>query len=261
MPSREEALLLAKHLHALDGGPEVRRKAAARALGRLDPTDAPELIHHLLVLARSGQEPASCALSDVVAALGMEGAELPNAAQLKRLAAVQDLSTVAALFPEGPAVKEYHPGAAAKADAQLFSQSLGHLKTLARLTRNPDELSKLAVVSNPSVLRNVLINPRLTEELVVRIAARRPARPEPLVEIWRSPRWSSRHWVRRALVFNPYLPPDVGAKIVPLLPASDLEELSRDNGLHPALREQARMLLSTERAPDAAERGSAKPLA
>ena len=116
-------------------------------------------------------------------------------------------------------------------------------KQQARLTRDPDVLSRLATVSNPAVLRNVLLNPRLTEPLVVRIAARRPARPEPLVEIWKTPRWSVRHAVRRALVFNPYLPPEVGAKIVPLLNASDLRELVADTGLLPALRQQAARLL------------------
>jgi hypothetical protein len=93
------------------------------------------------------------------------------------------------------------------------------------------------------VVRNALLNPRLTEPLVVRMAARRPARPEPLVEIWSSPRWTARHAVRRALVFNPYLPPDVGAKIVPLLNSTDLAELAADSSVHPSLREQAARLL------------------
>jgi hypothetical protein len=75
------------------------------------------------------------------------------------------------------------------------------------------------------------------------MAARRPARPEPLVEIWKS-RWFSRHAVRRALVFNPYLPPEVGVKIVPLLSASDLEELAADFSVHATLREQASRLLA-----------------
>ena len=141
------------------------------------------------------------------------------------------------------AVQEYDEDAAKRADAKLFTQSLGHMKTQARLTKNPDQLARLAVASNAEVVRNVLINPRLTEDIVVRIAARRPARPEPLLEIWRSAKWSSRPTVRRALAFNPYFPPEVGTKIVPLLSVSDLKELSRDNFVHPALKEQAIALL------------------
>lgn len=247
MPARENAMAVARRLHGLDGGLELRRKAAARELARLDPTDATELIHELLRLARDGWEPAGCVLSSFLAALDLEAAQIPHAAALKRLASLQDLDEVAALFPEGPPKQELDASAAAKADARLFSSPLGYLKTRARLTTNPDELAKLAIVSNPAVVRNVLLNPRLTEELVVRLAARRPARPEPLVEIWRSPKWSVRYPVRKALVFNPYLPPEVGAKIVPLLQIQDLEALAADTGVHEALRHQARLLLPAKR--------------
>jgi hypothetical protein len=243
MPTRAEARAIAEKLHRLSGGAEVTRKAAARQIAKLDPTDATELIHHLLWLSRKGYEPASCVLNSFVSALAMEAAQIPYASELKRLATIQDLEPVAALFADGPAKREMDAGAAAKADAKLFTQSLGHLKTLARVTRNPDELSRLAIASNPAVVRNVLINPRLTEALVVRIAARRPARPEPLIEIWKSPRWSVRHAVRRALVFNPYLPPEIGTKIVPLLSTQDLIELTQDGSVHESLRAEARVLL------------------
>ena len=104
----------------------------------------------------------------------------------------------------------------------------------------------MAVASHPTVVREVLKNPRLTEAVVVRIAARRPARPEPLTEIWLSARWSQRPAVRRALVLNPYLPPEVGAKIVPLLLHAELEEVAADSGLHTSLRQQAKTLLAGE---------------
>ncbi|WP_223759254.1 hypothetical protein [Myxococcus sp. RHSTA-1-4] len=244
MPTLEDARTVARFLHALSGGAEVRRKAAARELARRDPLDTNELVGHLISLARHGWGPASCVLSDFMAALEQEATSIPHVEALRRLAHVQSLDTVADLFAEGPAQKEMDADAAARADANAFSQSLGHLKQQARLTRDPDTLSRLATVSNPTVLRNVLINPRLTEDLVVRIAARRPARPEPLIEIWKSPRWSVRHAVRRALVFNPYLPPEIGAKIVPLLNTTDLREVVASNSLHPALREQAARLLA-----------------
>ncbi|MBJ6759399.1 hypothetical protein JGU66_01410 [Myxococcaceae bacterium JPH2] len=244
MATLDEARTTARNLHALAGGPGVRRKAAARELARRDPLDANELIGQLLLLSREGWEPATCVLPDFMAALAEESEHIPHVAALKRLAHVQSLESVADLFAKGPARREFDADAAARSDALAFSQPLGHLKQQARLTRDPDVLSRLATVSDPSVLRNVLINPRLTEELVVRIAARRPARPEPLVEIWRSPRWSVRHAVRRALVFNPYLPVDIGAKLVPLLNAADLRELAGDTSVHSALREQATRLLT-----------------
>ena len=238
-----EAREVVRKLLALGGGPEVLRKAAARVLGAMNPTDATELLRQLIKLSRGGFEPATEVLPAFTRALDMEAAQIPYHAQLQRVAALQELDEVELLFTRAPAKKEYELDAARRADSKLFSLPLGQLKQIARMTKNPDELSKLAVVADPSVIRNVLINPRLTEALVVRIAARRPARPEPLLEIWRSTRWSARPLVRKALVFNPYFPPEVGAKIVPLLSGAELRELSEDSSVHPTLREQARGLL------------------
>ncbi|MFL5320987.1 MAG: hypothetical protein ACJ790_15095 [Myxococcaceae bacterium] len=245
MAERDEAQTVAKRLHALLGGPEVTRKAAARELARRDPTDATELIHHLLTLAREGWEPASCVLSSMVAALTLEAAEIPYAHALRRLAEIQDLENVSAFLAEGPPKKEMNKGAAAKRDAQAFSDSLGHLKTKARLTRDRDTLTKLLTVSHPDVIRNALLNPRLTEQTVVNTAARRPSRPEPLWEIFKSEKWGVRHQIRRALVFNPYTPLELGAKLVPLLNETDLRELARDNNVHEAIRMQAESLVES----------------
>lgn len=243
MDGLTQARQLARKLHALGGNNEIARKAAARELARRHPTDATELLQHLIELSREGFEPASCVLSSFVSALQLERDQIPFAEELKRIAQLQDLDPVVGLFTSGAPIKELDRGEAAKRDANQFNRSLGHLKQSARLTRNPDELSKLALASDPSIVRNALMNPRLTEALVVRIAARRPARPEPLVEVWKSPKWSTRHAVRRALAFNPYFPPEVAAKILPLLSSTDLEELAANTGMNPSLRLQARRLL------------------
>jgi len=239
----EEVREAIRRLAALGGGPEVLRKAAARALAGLDPAAATELLVGVVTLARQGWKPAASVVTGFSRALELESERIPHIEELRRAAALLEQPVAEGLFAEGAPTREYDLDAAARADAKLFSEPLGHLKTRARLTRNPDELSRLAIVSNPSVIREVLRNPRLTEELVVRIASRRPARPEPLVEIWRSQRWSSRPAVRRALVFNPYLPVEVGVRIVPLLTRVDLEVLVDDGSVHVAMREQARVLL------------------
>jgi hypothetical protein len=230
-------------LHALGGGADVVRKAAARTLATLTPSEAAVLLEQVIELARTRWVPAVAVVQAFTRALEFEAAGLPQVAALRRVAAMQAQPAVEALFPEGQVLQEYDLDAAARADARLFSAPLGWLKTRARLTRNPDELARLAVVSNATVVREVLRNARVTEDLVVRIAARRPARPEPLVEIWHSAKWSLRPAVRRALVFNPYFPPDVGAKIVPLLTKADLQHLVSDAAVHPSLREAAGVLL------------------
>src|SRR4051794_29462529 len=125
MEAGDDARVVARRLHAL-GGEEMIRKAAARELAERDPVEANELLHHLILLARHGWEPASCVLSAFVAALALERDRIPYANELRRIARLQDLDTVAALLNDARAVRELDRREAAKQDAQQFSQSLGH---------------------------------------------------------------------------------------------------------------------------------------
>jgi hypothetical protein len=246
------AQALARKLDAVSADPILERKAAARFLAGMDPTDGAELLHLLIQKSRAGSAQAHSALWALANALSWEAADIPQAETLKRLASLQDFEEVALLFAKAPPSQVFDARIAAKKNAQAFGETLGHQKTKARLTKNKDLLAKLATNQDPSVIAQLLINPTLTEELVIRIAARRPTQPEPLQEIWKSPKWSRRPAVRRALVFNPYLPPETSAKIVPLLGRKDLEEVSRDKALADAIRRQAQVLLQGNK--EAAER-------
>lgn len=233
-----------QRMHALAGGADVRKRAVARALRELLPEDTARLLEEVLALERAGDDAARCVLGSLLAALEDPrlGRELTQAlAELPRAALPE---AVLGLLATGPALRTLDEDAAARADARNFPETLGLLKTRARTARDADTLARLALASDASVVRNLLCNPRLTEPAVVRLAAHRPARGEPLVEVWRS-KWSSRHLVRRALVFNPYLPPGVGVKLVPLLLRTDWEEIAGDAGLHPSVRAEAQALLAT----------------
>ena len=113
--------------------------------------------------------------------------------------------------------------------------TLGERKALAR-RRDPTLLARLASDPNPEVVRRLLENPRLTENDVVRMVARRPARPETLAEIVRSARWIHRPRVRLALLLNPDAPPDLVAPITSLLARQELEEVVHAPPVHPAVR-------------------------
>jgi hypothetical protein len=245
----EDGASFVQRMHALTGGAEVRKRAAARALQALPPLQAAQLLEEVLALERSGDEAAACVLGTTLAALEDESLCGDFTASLARLPRTSLPEAVEGLLASGPPARTLDEDAAARADARNFPETLGLLKTRARTARDADTLSRLALASNPQVVRNLLLNPRLTEPDVVRLAARRPARSEPLAEVWRS-RWSTRHLVRRALAFNPYLPPEVGVKLVPLLLRTDWEELVGDASLHPAVRAEARTLLLA--APEAA---------
>ncbi len=234
-----------RRLHAVAGGRQLRTRAVARALQALPPAEAARLLGEVLALERAGDEDATCVLGSIMTALGDPalGRELTRA--LAALSPAELPQEVVGLLVSGPAWRTLDEDAAARAEARNFPEMLGLLKTRARTARDPDALTRLALASDPSVVRYLLVNPRLTEPDVVRLAARRPARGEPLLEVWRS-KWGSRHSVRRALVFNPYLPPEVGVTVVPLLLRTDWEEIARDGALHPSVRAEAHALLQAQ---------------
>ncbi|MBV9949018.1 MAG: hypothetical protein JOZ69_19370 [Myxococcales bacterium] len=103
--------------------------------------------------------------------------------------------------------------------------TLGERKSLAR-RHNRDTLHRLLADSHPDVIRALLRNPRLTEDDVLRLAARRPGRGEVLAEVARSG-WSHRPRIRLALVMNPATPMEIAARIAGLLLRPELERVAR----------------------------------
>ncbi len=99
--------------------------------------------------------------------------------------------------------------------------TLGERKSLARKP-DRDMVEKLLLDPHPEVIRRVLVNPRMTEDLVLRLATRRTCPGEVLAEIARFPRWSTRSRIRLALVLNPALPEDIAARLVSLLLRQEL---------------------------------------
>jgi hypothetical protein len=134
-------------------------------------------------------------------------------------------------------------------DALLDALTLGHRKAAARGQRDPDLLARLAADGDPSVVRELLQNPRLTEPLVVRIAARRPCRPETLRRVFEDRRWRVRASVRAALAKNPFLEPAVALQILPGLDQAALQEIAGDSAMNGAVRALARRLTVIRRAP------------
>jgi hypothetical protein len=99
--------------------------------------------------------------------------------------------------------------------------TLGERKSLARKP-DRDTIERLLLDPHPDVIRRVLANPRLTEDHVLRLAARRPCPGAVLAEIARSTRWSGRSRVRLALVLNPSVPEDISVRLVSLLLRQEL---------------------------------------
>ena len=113
--------------------------------------------------------------------------------------------------------------------------TLGERKFLAR---RPDRetMQRLLGDPHPAVIHRLLGNPRVVEDDVVRLAARRPGRAEVLAEIARSTKWVHRPRVRIALVMNPATPPEIAARIGGLLLRHELEQVASSPAVPAAVR-------------------------
>jgi hypothetical protein len=120
--------------------------------------------------------------------------------------------------------------------------TLGERKTLAsKPTRRIIERALLD--PHPQVARKLLSNPKLTEDEVIRMAARRPGPPGVLAEIALHPRWRRRRRVALALVYNHYLPTWFGLSLLPWLDSREAAEVAADSRLDEDIRGGAKDLL------------------
>lgn len=113
--------------------------------------------------------------------------------------------------------------------------TLGERKSLAR---RPDRamVDRLLRDPHPDVIRQLLVNPKLTEDDVLGLAARRPCRPDVLTQIARATRWVHRPRIRIALVLNPDTPLDIAAPLVGLLMRHELRLVATSTTVPPAVR-------------------------
>lgn len=238
-PAEAAARALVHRLLALDEGP-IRARAAARSLAEGEPD---ETVKVLAALCRGGGAPERAALRAVGQAFLEPGDDLSYqaCAALYACAAARELSEVTAFFLSPPPRKAYVPPRDPP-DAHLAHLSLGHKKALARMRKDPDFLARLAAEGAPEVVRELLRNPQLTEPFAVRIAARRPCRPETLRLLAEAPRWRTRPAVALAIARNPYAEPAVALKLLGFLVRANLADLGRDGAVHPLVRALAARL-------------------
>lgn len=108
--------------------------------------------------------------------------------------------------PDEPPVPDYGAGR---------ELTVGERRSLARRPHRR-AFEKLLADPHPLVIRQLLDNPLLTEEDVVRMVARRPARLVVLRELGQTPRWLTRTRVRMAVVLNPGSPNDMAVPVLQL---------------------------------------------
>jgi hypothetical protein len=204
-----------------------------------------EFVHHLIQEGRRGIKRDQ---SDLLTILAEFAVKLPPEAKERMAASAWEKRHMeAAGFFSSPRLSVPETGR----DEKVLKGRNGKPLTLGErknFARNPSRhiLAKLLHDPSPEVIRNLLGSPRMTEKDVIRIASMRPTRPEILEVIFRSRRWISSYRVKVTLVSNPYLPPEIGVKIVPSLLMQDLRSLVEDTLVHPEVRAAMKLLLSME---------------
>ncbi|UCF88950.1 MAG: hypothetical protein JSV70_01450 [bacterium] len=119
---------------------------------------------------------------------------------------------------------------------------LGVRKSMAR---KPDlaAIESLMLEQDPSVIHNLLNNPRTIEDIVVKMASLRPTSAQVLEEICAHPKWSARYSVKKSLAFNPYSPPRMVHSLLPTLLLKDLIDVTLSTVLHPEVRAGAKRFI------------------
>lgn len=121
--------------------------------------------------------------------------------------------------------------------------TLGERKAVA-VGWDPTKLERLINDNDPAVVEKLCKNPRIQEQHILAIAARRPTLPILLDVVLREPRWGRRAIVRETLLQNPYIDTGTALCYLPTLPATALERIQCATELHPAVLDFSRYLLA-----------------
>ncbi len=232
----------------LEGLPEaaMRREALLVELEGREPEPAYRLLSG--ALARSDLETLERTAHEVLA---RGGALRPFAYALRAAlyaeAAARGDTFVARLL-RSPQAAESMADPSAALPRDVAELPLGRRRSLAK-GDDRHLLEKLLLDPDAIVVGHLLENPRIREDDVVRLAARRPVPAPTLGAIHASRRFGARPRVRQALAGNPYCPTDVALEAMAPLPGPVLRDLARDETLHPDVRRHAREQLDRRSAP------------
>lgn len=120
--------------------------------------------------------------------------------------------------------------------------TVGERRSLARRP-NRRSFEKLLSDPHPLVIRQLLGNPKLTEDDVIRLATRRPARSEVMAQLAQSPRWLRRPRVRLSILLNPGAPSTMALPLLGLCTRGELRIVVESTEASPLLRSTARELV------------------
>jgi hypothetical protein len=215
-------------------------------LSELRDADAADLLSSLCEDGERADPAAREALLVVAMLLAATG-DSPFVERLRQHAEERRLLSLARLLRRGgdpiarplsePPIPDYGTGR---------ELTVGERRSLAR-SNDRKVLSKLLRDPHPLVLRQLLGNPRLTEDDVVRLAARRPLPASTVEALADSPRWLRSQRIRLTLLLNPGTPEAVSMPLLAVCTRCELVEVVHGVDASLTLRGAAQELL--ERSP------------
>jgi hypothetical protein len=208
------------------GHASLRVSYVSGVLASTPIADLARALDLLCARAEQAEEPAREVLLSIVDALSAPEAQ-DVAQRLREEAAGESLLSLERLVRQPLAPRTTLLPDLDPKDERVPDYGAGRTLTLGErksLARRPDRnlLERLLLDPNPDVIARLLKNPRLTEDDVVRLSARRPGRPDVLAAIARDPKWLHRARVRLTLALNPDTPGTLAAPIVGLLIRQEL---------------------------------------
>ena len=225
--------------------PEARMRIIyfCKRLAELDDEIAIEVLRALLTRATERH----VAALEILSAMGEDDYLITGlgAAKVSRIyhqARRSEYDDVMRFLSRPRAVKQYGEESDVASMYAIQDRTAGEKRFIAR-TGNRETLDRLTYDLDPLVIRELLGNPRVTERMVMKIAARRPCTPEVLAEIARHPRWVSRPDLREAIIRNPYVDPGLALSLAPTLLRSQLKQVAGDAEVHEEVKRQVRDLL------------------
>jgi hypothetical protein len=225
--------------------PEIALRVGwlSEQLGVWPVANAATLLDGLCEQAESSDPDAREAV--MVAALMFVGlGECELVEQLREEAAARRLLSLDRLLRRGPPAPVYKRRID---DLPVPDYGTGRELTVGErrsLARRPSRraFDRLLSDPHPLVIRQLLENPMVTEEDVVRLATRRPARLEVMRELAQSPRWLSRPRVRMSVLLNPGSPPEMAGPLLVLCTRGELSLVMESTDAPGVLRATAREL-------------------
>ncbi|HHH11532.1 MAG TPA: hypothetical protein ENK23_05600 [Sorangium sp.] len=220
--------------------PQLRVGFARSEIYARPSEDVAAALQHIAKHAELYQPSAQSVLHAFVPLL-VQPTHLPRLAELRQIAHDQTLTALFRLLR----CTTYKGHMLQRVDDKLTSLpntgqgrvlSLGERRALARKPSRA-QLHRLLDDPHPMVVHILLNNPRITEDDIVRMAARRPAHAPAVAEI-AAARTRSRR-VRLALIQNPSAPAAVTIPLLALLSRPELLQVSRAADLQAVVRDTA----------------------